>query len=301
MALVVAGDDLEPDQKLNNPRSKPGSAHTDFIKSSKDTPNAPSAYLVEHAPGRLSSVHYHEHDQFQIVVNGSGKIGRHEMTPYTVHFARAHTPYGPLQADASTGWAFMTLRARYDAGAQHLPAALAKLKQVTDRQPWQISQKVEFPSSGSGVAMHDIPGIRDTQGLFACALTLAPNAEMTAPAAAGGDGQFILVVKGSLLHDHRQCNAMAVIYVSAEESSYTLRAGAQGLEALILNFPRLRTKAAAGFRRWMCIPCGYIYDEALGVPEEGIPAGTRWEDVPELWTCPDCAMGKADFELVETV
>jgi rubredoxin len=47
--------------------------------------------------------------------------------------------------------------------------------------------------------------------------------------------------------------------------------------------------------------CGYIYDEALGVPEEGIPTGTRWEDVPDLWTCLDCAMGKADFKLVATV
>ena len=40
------------------------------------------------------------------------------------------------------------------------------------------------------------------------------------------------------------------------------------------------------------------FNEALGVPDEGIPAGTKWEDVPESWTCPDCGASKADFEMV---
>ncbi|EIL96996.1 hypothetical protein UU5_05913 [Rhodanobacter sp. 115] len=49
----------------------------------------------------------------------------------------------------------------------------------------------------------------------------------------------------------------------------------------------------------MCVVCGYIYDEALGVPEEDIAPGTRWEDVPDTWTCPDCGATKEDFEMVE--
>lgn len=44
--------------------------------------------------------------------------------------------------------------------------------------------------------------------------------------------------------------------------------------------------------------CGFIYDEGKGLPKEGIPAGTRWEDVPENWECPDCGVGKSDFEMV---
>ncbi|MBA2077181.1 MAG: rubredoxin [Rhodanobacter sp. 68-29] len=52
-------------------------------------------------------------------------------------------------------------------------------------------------------------------------------------------------------------------------------------------------------RKWMCVVCGYIYDEALGVPEEGIEPGTRWDDVPETWTCPDCGATKSDFEMIE--
>lgn len=45
--------------------------------------------------------------------------------------------------------------------------------------------------------------------------------------------------------------------------------------------------------------CGYIYDEATGIPEADIPAGTRWEDVPEDWLCPDCGEPKSSFTLME--
>jgi rubredoxin-NAD+ reductase len=51
--------------------------------------------------------------------------------------------------------------------------------------------------------------------------------------------------------------------------------------------------------KWECIVCGLVYDEAAGWPEDGIEPGTRWEDVPEDWLCPDCGVGKEDFELLE--
>jgi len=51
--------------------------------------------------------------------------------------------------------------------------------------------------------------------------------------------------------------------------------------------------------KWECIVCGWIYDEAKADPDNGVPAGTLWEDVPEDWLCPDCGVGKEDFELIE--
>jgi rubredoxin-NAD+ reductase len=50
--------------------------------------------------------------------------------------------------------------------------------------------------------------------------------------------------------------------------------------------------------KWECLVCGFVYDEAAGMPEHGIAAGTRWEDVPEDWFCPDCGVGKTDFEMI---
>ncbi|ARP00400.1 Rubredoxin-NAD(+) reductase [Vibrio alginolyticus] len=52
-------------------------------------------------------------------------------------------------------------------------------------------------------------------------------------------------------------------------------------------------------RKWLCIICGLIYDEAQGWPSDGIAPGTAWEDVPDDWLCPDCLVGKADFEMIE--
>jgi rubredoxin len=52
-------------------------------------------------------------------------------------------------------------------------------------------------------------------------------------------------------------------------------------------------------KKYMCVICGFIYDEVQGLPEHGIRAGTRWEDVPLTWRCPDCGAGKDDFEMIE--
>lgn len=56
---------------------------------------------------------------------------------------------------------------------------------------------------------------------------------------------------------------------------------------------------SVALRKWMCVVCGFIYDEAEGMPEEDIAPGTRWEDIPDTWTCPDCGAPKDDFEMVE--
>ncbi|HEV7619970.1 MAG TPA: rubredoxin [Burkholderiaceae bacterium] len=52
-------------------------------------------------------------------------------------------------------------------------------------------------------------------------------------------------------------------------------------------------------KTYQCIVCGFIYDEAAGMPEEGIAAGTRWSDIPADWECPDCGVAKADFDMVQ--
>jgi rubredoxin len=54
-----------------------------------------------------------------------------------------------------------------------------------------------------------------------------------------------------------------------------------------------------GYKKWQCMSCGEIYDEELGLPDEGVPAGTRFEDLPEDWICPACGSNKSDFILLE--
>jgi rubredoxin len=56
---------------------------------------------------------------------------------------------------------------------------------------------------------------------------------------------------------------------------------------------------AMEYRSWMCVVCGWIYEEEDGLPEEGIAPGTRWEDIPDDFVCPECGAGKSDFEMIE--
>ena len=52
-------------------------------------------------------------------------------------------------------------------------------------------------------------------------------------------------------------------------------------------------------KKYVCDVCGYIYDEEIGDPDNGVEAGTEWEDVPEDFLCPLCGVGKDEFSEVE--
>ena len=52
-------------------------------------------------------------------------------------------------------------------------------------------------------------------------------------------------------------------------------------------------------KKYVCDVCGYIYDEEIGDPDNGVEAGTKWEDVPEDFICQLCGVGKDEFSEVE--
>lgn len=62
---------------------------------------------------------------------------------------------------------------------------------------------------------------------------------------------------------------------------------------------RYKENLSLVYKKYMCVVCGWIYDEALGAPEDGIDPGTLWAEVPADWVCPDCGVGREDFEMVE--
>ncbi|BCX82317.1 hypothetical protein MIT9_P1903 [Methylomarinovum caldicuralii] len=53
------------------------------------------------------------------------------------------------------------------------------------------------------------------------------------------------------------------------------------------------------YKKYVCVVCGYIYDESEGDPDSGLPPGTRFEDIPDDWVCPECGVTKDDFEPLE--
>jgi hypothetical protein len=97
----------------------------------------PMAFLVEQDPGSTASAHYHQQDQFQLVVNGEATMGLHEVRPLTVHFSGAHTAYGPIRASEDDGVWYFTLRNGFDPGARFMtmPENRVALRTIPNSPP----------------------------------------------------------------------------------------------------------------------------------------------------------------------
>lgn len=306
MAYVAAYEDVKAGRE-ERPMKTPGARgwRTRFIQPPQGVVDHPVAFLVEGTKERVIRPHYHEVDQFQVIVKGGGTLGRHPLPMYGVHFTRAHTPYGPILF-AEEGLGFLTLRAHWDPGAQYIPDKKEALSQVPNRRPWQATEGPRFQPNGA-VNLQRFDHIRDDRGLAAYAITLQPNVATAAPDVAGTNGQYIIVTNGSLVHEGQAKESLTIIFVKPDEPAFTLQAGPEGMEALILNFPQTTLPArvvtakpgSPQYRLWQCDLCAFAYDEAKGMPEEGIAPGTRWEDVPNDWICPDCGTTKADFQMRE--
>ena len=71
---------------------------------------------------------------------------------------------------------------------------------------------------------------------------------------------------------------------------------ALSLQAYLFINPLTRFKI---MKKYVCAPCGYEYDPAVGDPDNGIAPGTPFEELPDDWTCPLCGVGKDMFSPVE--
>src|SRR3954470_14747220 len=102
MPVAVAYEDVKSKYQRFEKR---GYSQVPYI-GARDDHTMPLTTLNEQDAGRVSSTHFHIVDQFQVVLDGGGTIGRHQLAPYGVHFTRAYTPYGPLIAGAEKGLKF---------------------------------------------------------------------------------------------------------------------------------------------------------------------------------------------------
>jgi rubredoxin len=52
--------------------------------------------------------------------------------------------------------------------------------------------------------------------------------------------------------------------------------------------------------KWRCLVCSYVYDPAVGDPDNDVAPGTPFESIPDDWVCPLCNAGKDEFEMIES-
>ena len=239
MQLVVARAET-PESRIR--RYDDGTVITDLIESTAENPTMPDASLKEHSPGRVIKPHYHAVDQFQVFTAGTGTLGKHELAPYDVHFTHAHTPYGPLRAGDEAGYSFITLRRHYDPGQQTMPDSRDKLHAISPRDPFYITHRVSLETAASGLV--DVPEIAGENGLFVKTLVLGPGEEIVAPDPAVGDGQYIVVLEGSVVDATTEREALTIMFTTPDEPAFHVKAGANGARALVFNFPDRRASGS---------------------------------------------------------
>ncbi len=210
-----------------------------FFKATKDTPDKPVAFLVDKKPDSVIAPHFHEVNQFQVIVGGYGKLGKQEVKPFSLHYTNGFTGYGPITAD-DEGISFFTLRNRLDpGGARFFPEGRSFMKPARKRH--RVSDHLvlsddEALRSRTSEVLETVIEPED-DGLAAWFLRAVPGAMTQAPSPADGGGQYLIVARGTLLYDGDVLPELSCVYVSADSESMRLEAGAKGLEVLIAQFP----------------------------------------------------------------
>lgn len=197
---------------------------------------APQAFLVEQDPGTTIEPHFHQENEFQVVVEGDGFLGRHAVEPVRVHYAGAHTGYGPVTAGPK-GLSYFTLRARTDPGAQFLPGARDKMPKGPRRhllaRAWPPLPAADLAAGAGSEAMELWEPQPD--GIGAWMLRVAPNRAASAPGRAGAS-RYLLVIGGALIMNGERLPRFAAIFISNNETP-ALCAAKEGVELLVLQFP----------------------------------------------------------------
>ncbi|MFZ4405795.1 MAG: hypothetical protein ACOYOH_00570 [Paracraurococcus sp.] len=200
----------------------------------------PMAFLVEQPPGSVVDAHFHEANQFQIVVAGSGTLGTHALAPIAVHYSNAFSAYGPITA-GEAGLHYLTLRNGYDRGARYLPAAREELRGVQRRFRQATAGPVPPASSATEALLEAAP-----DGMAAWRHRLPPGAALEGPDPAEGDGQFWVVTEGELqAADGTTLPALSCAFVGPAEPPFAVTAGAAGLELVVVQYPRGRAHVPA--------------------------------------------------------
>jgi hypothetical protein len=195
----------------------------------------PMAFLVEQDPGSTANAHYHQQDQFQLVVGGHGTLGLHEVRPVTIHFTGAHTAYGPIRASAEEGVWYFTLRNGFDPGARFMtmPENRVALRGIPGRRHREaVAGPLATPTTATETLLGPEP-----DGMAAWRYTMTPGETVTGADPATGRGQYWVVTRGSLLHGGKALPAMSCAFVYPDDQAFQTAAGPDGAEVVAMQFP----------------------------------------------------------------
>jgi len=207
--------------------------NTVFIGARDHVEAGPQAYRLDLEPGSVLTPHFHEVDQYQVVVGGAGRLGKLPLAPVSVHYADRFTPYGPVVAGDS-GLTFFTLRVEHAVGSRKMPEEKASLKQAAARAGRTFTTQLEAGGLPLTTGVVRVAGYQD--GTEVLRLAMAPDAEGAGPEAEATGGQFYLVLDGEAVVEGNPFGGGSVLWVDPADRPTRLRAGEAGADLLLLQF-----------------------------------------------------------------
>ena len=199
----------------------------------------PQGFLVYQPPGSVTPPHFHETNQFQVFVAGSVKLGKHFASPLTVQYANSHTPYGPIEAGIN-GVRYFTLRQRWDPGAKYMPQSRERLRKGNQR----TRIKANIPVSSEDQRRKRVSATcepiidNETDGLGASIYYCGASNHLTLPNPSESGGQYLVVASGAMSYNSEFYEQWSTIYVTRDEEAFEVHTGQEGLDLLLLQFPK---------------------------------------------------------------
>lgn len=229
--------------------------HTTFIGQNRNTlkegdpvpPDQglyPMAFLVEKEAGAVVRPHFHQADQYQVVVQGSGRFGIHDVASVAIHYTDAYSAYGPIVA-SDEGVSWFTLRNAWDPGARYMPEHRAQLRAARARHQHREATGGPLPpltQAGLAALLESTcqPVFADApDGLGSWRYGVPAGAAVTGPDPALGGGQFWLVAAGAArLGEDALLPPQSCIFVAPEDRPALLFAGPEGADLICMQFPK---------------------------------------------------------------
>lgn len=222
-----------------------GSSYFGPRYSTADIARSPQALVTEMSANETILPHFHPVPQFQLFPAGSGKMGREDIQPLMVQYKDRHSAYGPLVAGPN-GCTFIALRNKTgDSAPVYLskPGYKEKLK-PSKRRNWisphislstrplmkfrkEVSWEPVFQAERVIADELDARLVRLGAGMS----TMGPDPKL-------GGGYYLFVANGSLEQDGTELPLWSLVFVEPAENAIEIKAGKNGLEALVLQFPK---------------------------------------------------------------
>ena len=209
---------------------------SDYIGSPGIIDANPQAFLVERMyPGALITPHFHDIDQFQIVVDGDCRMGKKDARAVTFQYADAFTPYGPIYGETE-GFSFFTLRPIASGGFFAMPG---NKHNMPGRAGRNIAGHFDTtrPRLAAGEKLRENLMAPQPDGVDAVGFRLGPNGASKGALSDAG-GQYYLVCEGSLVGSEGELPRHSLLHVEAGEATPQLTAGPNGAEVLMLQMAR---------------------------------------------------------------